>query len=134
MLLRLILHLGGDGTVCGVIAMNDTGSEILTIFDVDLPFLGNLQGYAGWDGLVAISGAGGIVGVFPKLSVQVQLVGDDNLLWSDWVFEDAIVRPAGPGIPRLSGYGIREALYFATGPGNHVLAASTTKGGLATLL
>src|SRR4051794_15201614 len=119
MLLRLIPHLGGDGTVCGIIAMNDTGSEILTMFDVDLPFLGNTQGYAGWGMPIAISGAGGIVGFFPRLSVEVQLVGDDNLPWSDWISEEAIVRPVAPGIHRLSGYGIREAFYFATGSGNH---------------
>jgi hypothetical protein len=114
--------------------MNDTGFDILTIFDVDILFLGNFQDYVGWAGFVTIGGAGGIVGVFPKLSVQVRLVGDDDLPWSDWILEEAIVRPAGPGIPRLSGYGIREALYLATGLGNHILAASTTKGGLTLLL
>ncbi|KAI9766914.1 MAG: hypothetical protein M1840_006211 [Geoglossum simile] len=129
MLLRLIPDLGGDGTVHGIIAMNDTGSDILTIFDADVPFLGNFQGYAGWDGIVTVGGAGGIVGVFPKLRVQVQLVGDDNLPWSDWINGEAIIRPVGPGIPRLSGYRIREGLYFATGPGNHTLAVSTTKAG-----
>ncbi|KAH0547707.1 hypothetical protein FGG08_000196 [Glutinoglossum americanum] len=134
MLLRLIPHLGGDGTVYGIIAMNDTGSDISTIFDVNMPYLGNSRGYAGWAGFATISGAGGMVGVFPKINVQVRLVGDDNLPWSDWILEEAVVRPAGPGIPQLSGYGIREVLYLATGPGNHVLAVSATKGGLASLL
>jgi hypothetical protein len=62
------------------------------------------------------------------------MVDDNNLPWSDWILEDAIVRPMALGVPRLSGSGIREALYFGTGPGNHVLAASTTKGGLTVLL
>jgi hypothetical protein len=134
MLLRLIPELGGDGTVWGIIAMNDTGSDTLTIFDVEMPHLGVYQGYAGWPGPVVIVGAGGVVGTFPSIAVQVQLVKDDNTPWSDWIDEDAIVRPVVPGVPRLSGSGIREALYLATGPGNHVLAASTTKGGLASLL
>ena len=134
MLLRLIPHLGGDGTVYGIIAMNDTGSDILTIFDVDMPYLGNSQGYAGWVGPVMISGAGGVVGVYPKINVQVQLVRDDNSPWSDWIAEEAIVRPVGPGIPRLSGFGIREVLYLATGPGTNTLAVSATKGGLITML
>ena len=46
MLLRLIPELGGDGTVCGIIAMNDTGSDVLSLFTTDLPYLrGNIQGY-----------------------------------------------------------------------------------------
>jgi|SRR5579862_1772995 len=134
MLLRLTPGLGGDGTIWGVIAMNDTGSDVLTIFDVDMQHLGIYQGYAGWLGPVVIVGAGGVVGIFPTIRVQVQLVRDDNTPWSDWITEDAIVRPVVPGVPRLSGSGIREALYLATGPGNHVLAVSTTKGGLTSLL
>ncbi|KAI9763427.1 MAG: hypothetical protein M1840_000508 [Geoglossum simile] len=128
MLLRLIPDLGGDGTVHGIIAMNDTGSDVLTIFDADIPLLGNSDGYAGWVGPVAISDASGAVGFFPKIRVEVQMVDDNNLPWSDWILEDAIVRPVTVGVPRLSGYGIREALYFGTGPGNHVPAASATKG------
>jgi hypothetical protein len=48
MLLRLKPDQGGDGTVHGIGAMNDTGSEILSLFDTDMPYLGgNLQGYSG---------------------------------------------------------------------------------------
>jgi len=36
MLLRLTPALGGDGIVFGIIAMNDTGSDILTLFRSDL--------------------------------------------------------------------------------------------------
>jgi hypothetical protein len=43
MLLGLIPGLGGDGTRYGVIAMNDTGSDVLTIFDVEMPLLGIYQ-------------------------------------------------------------------------------------------
>jgi hypothetical protein len=73
--------------------MNDTGSDVLTIFDVDMPFLGNYQGYNGWVGPIVIEGAGGIVGIFQKIHVQVQMVRDDNSPWSDWILEVAIVRP-----------------------------------------
>jgi hypothetical protein len=45
MLLRLMPQFGGDGTVHGIIAMNDTGSDALTLFDTDLPLLGNIQAY-----------------------------------------------------------------------------------------
>ncbi|KAI9864845.1 MAG: hypothetical protein M1813_002615 [Trichoglossum hirsutum] len=83
MLLRLTPGLGGDGTVWGVIAMNDTGSDVLTIFDVDMQHLGIYQGYAGWLGPVVIVGASGVVGIYPTIRVQVQLVRDDDTPWSD---------------------------------------------------
>ncbi|KAI9769494.1 MAG: hypothetical protein M1840_003971 [Geoglossum simile] len=76
MLLRLIPELGGDGTVCGIIAMNDTGSDLLNIFDAEMQHLGIYQGYAGWLGPVAIVGISGVAGIYPKIRVQVQLVRD----------------------------------------------------------
>ena len=66
--------------------------------------------------------------------MQVQLVRDDDSPWSDWINEYAVVKPASRGVPRLSGQGIREALYMGTAPGNHVLAVATTKGGMTSLL
>jgi len=48
MLLRLIPGFGGDGTVHGIIVLNDTGSDILTLDTTDLQQLGNIQGYLGW--------------------------------------------------------------------------------------
>jgi len=45
MLLKLTPALGGDGTVCGIITMNDTGSDFLMLVATDLPLLGNIQGY-----------------------------------------------------------------------------------------
>jgi hypothetical protein len=36
MLLRLTPGHGGDGTVYGIIAINDTGSDMLTLFNTDL--------------------------------------------------------------------------------------------------
>jgi hypothetical protein len=133
MLLRLIPDQGGDGTVHGIIAMNDTGSDILSLFDTDMPYLGNLQGYGGWIGNVAINYANGTTNVYPKLLVEVQLVRNDNSPWSDWIVEEAIVQPMRPGVMRLSGVGIRDALYIGTAPGNHFLAVAVTKGGLNSL-
>jgi hypothetical protein len=134
MLVRLTPDLGGDGTVHGIIAMSDTGSDVLTIFNTDIPLLGNSHGYAGWGTVAAIGDANGVLNLFPRISVEVRMVDDNNVPWSDWIPEDAIVRPVAPGVPRLSGRGIRETLYFGTAPGNHTLAASTTKGGLTVLL
>ena len=135
MLLRLIPELGGDGTVCGIIAMNDTGSDVLSLFTTDLPYLGgNIQGYLGWLGMTRVRDANGVVTPFRRIMVQVKLVKDDNSPWSDWIAEDAMVRQPGLGILRLSGGGVRRALYIGTAPGNHLLAISATRGGLPPLL
>jgi hypothetical protein len=69
MLLRLTPALGGNGTVCGIIAMNDTGSNILSLFTTDFPHLGNIQGYNGWHGQTRIMDAnGGITNYLSKNS------------------------------------------------------------------
>jgi hypothetical protein len=109
MLLRLTPGLGGDGTIIGIIAMNDTGSDILTLFNTDLLALGNTQGHHGWLGRTGIMDATGTITFFPRILVQVQLVRDDDTPWSDWIAEDAIVKQHGA--PRLSGIGIRHVLY-----------------------
>lgn len=134
MLLRLIPELGGDRTIHGIIALNDTGSNILTLFDDDFPFLGNTAGYSGWLQPVRIVDANGNRPLFRRLNVQVRMVRDDNTPWGDWMEETAIVRVQGPNVPRLSGPGIRAHLYFATAPGNHTVAVASTKGGLVSLL
>jgi hypothetical protein len=114
--------------------MNDTGSDILSLFDTDLQYLGNHQQYAGWLGHVAICYANGAIGIHRKIRVQVQLVKNNNSPWSDWIEEHAIVQPQRPGLTRLSGVKIRGALYIVgTAPDNHSLAVATTKSGLNSL-
>src|SRR5580700_6139265 len=102
-------HRGGDGTVHRIIAMNDTGSDILSLFHSDLQCLGDTQGYTGWRGVVQILCANGTISLYPKIKVEVQLVKYDNTPWTDWFQEVAIVQPDSPGLSRLSGYGIRNA-------------------------
>ena len=133
MLLRLTPLFGGNGTTHGIIAMNDTGSDVLTLFNADLLQLGNTQGYAGWHAPQGIRDANGTITVFPTILVQVRLVRDNNTPWGNWIDELAIVKQSGPGIPRLSGVGIRKVLYIGTRPGNHLLAVSATKYGLISL-
>ena len=134
MLLRLIPALGGDGTTYGITVMNDTGSDMLTLVTTDFQLLGNTQGYSGWLLSTGVTDASGNTTVFPTILVEVQLVRNNGTLWGNWIPERAIVRQAVPNLPRLSGVGIRRVLYIGTAPGNHLLAASTTKGGLASLL
>lgn len=133
MLVRLIPALGGDGTTHGIIAMNDTGSDMLTLYTSDFMYLGNFNLYAGWQVLVGVTDANGMVRYFQSILVQVLLVGNGDIPWrSNWIEEDAIIRQ--DNVPRLSGAGIRQHLYFGTAPGNHYLAVATTKGGLSSLL
>ena len=40
MQVRLCLGWGGDGTIQGINVLNDTGSDLLTLFYADLPYLG----------------------------------------------------------------------------------------------
>jgi hypothetical protein len=134
MLVRLMPIHGGDGTVHRITVINDTGSNILTLFTTDLQQLGNIQGYNGWRRSTRTTDANGTVTVYRTILVQVQLLRDDNTTWGNWITERAIVKQPSPGVPRLSGVGIRRALYIGTGPGNHLLSVSATKGGSASLL
>jgi len=114
--------------------MNNTGSNRLTLFHSDLPYLGNIQEYTGWLGPIAVQCANGTIDLYSGILVEVMLVRDDNTPWSNWCEEYAIVKPNAPGLLRLSGCGIRKVFYLGTSPGNHSLAVATTKGGLASLL
>jgi hypothetical protein len=52
--LRLVPEYGGDGTSHGITALNDTGSNILTVFDIDFLYLGAYQFYSGWYSLTEV--------------------------------------------------------------------------------
>jgi hypothetical protein len=134
MLLRLTPHLGGDGTIYRITVMNDTGSDILTLFANDVLQLGNTQGYAGHHGVVSVRDASGVIHTIPQILVQVQLVRNDGTPWGNWINERALIRQSSAGVPRLSGVGIRCVLYIGTGPINRLLAVAATKGGLGSLL
>ena len=134
MLVRLTPQRGGDGTIYPITTINDTGSSNMMLFDTDIALLGNSEDYDDWIGNVTVRDASGGKHTYQRLRVQVQLARDDNSPWSDWIKEHAVVKPASRGVPRLSGRGIRKALYMGTAPGNHVLAVATTKGGMTSLL
>ena len=114
--------------------MNDTGSDILTLFTTDLLALGNTQGYQGWHGVTGVMHATGTITIFPRILVQVQLVRDDNIPWSDRINEYAIVKEPAINVVRLLGVRIRHTLDIGTAPGNDILAISASKGGLTSLL
>jgi hypothetical protein len=135
MLLRLIPVLGAVAPPIGIAVMNDTGSDIMTLFTTDLPYFGpNIQGYHGWLQPTYTMDANGVVSVWPTILVQVCMARDDYTAWGNWIDEIAIVKPVAPNLPRLSGNGIRNELYFGTAPNNLRVAISKTKSGLTSLL
>jgi len=115
MQIRLTPVLGGDGTIQTTTAMNDTGSDALTIFASELPSLGNISTYNGWQLSVPVLTADGSVATLPQLYLQVRLIRLDNTPWSNWIDEVAVVRPDVPGVARLTGIGIRESFFFCHG-------------------
>jgi hypothetical protein len=78
---------GGDGTVHRMTVINDTGSNILTLFTIDLQQLGNIQGYNGRRRSTRTTDANRTVTVYRTILVQVQLVRDDNTTWGNWITE-----------------------------------------------
>ena len=129
---RLCPELGGDGTRHGINVLNDTGSEILMIFNT---ILGNYGQYTGWLGHVFIGGCSGVVEMLFSLQVDIRLVRPDSLVpWGNWLREEAIIRHPARGVARLSGSLMRGHLFFGTRPGNYEVAVSDTKGGLNAII
>jgi hypothetical protein len=134
MRVRLTPQQGGDGTVHRIIVINDTGASRLSLYNTDMQHLGNSQGYTGWQGYATVRNASGTTNRYRRLLVQIQLVRDDDSPWTDWIDEEALIKPVAPGVPRLSGNTFRDVMYVGTAPGNHVLAVAATKGGMTSLL
>lgn len=115
---RLCPELGGDGTRHGINVLNDTGSDVLTIFNTDLTSLGNYEQYAGWLGYVFIGGCNGNVEMLLSLMVDIRLVRPGSLVpGGNWLSEEAILRQPAPGVARLSGSLMRERFIFWNPPG-----------------
>lgn len=132
---RLCLGWGGDGTIQRIVALNDTGSDLLTLFYADLPYLGNYHQYEGWQQDVEVGTAGGRVETLLALLVEVRLVRPVTLTaWGDWIEELAVLRELVPGVERLSGGGDKGSFFFGTRPGNLQVAVSSTKGGLNAII
>lgn len=113
MQVRLCLGWGGDGTTHAINVLNDTGSDLLTLFYEDLPYLGKNQQYEGWQQEVDVQTAGGNVERLLTLLVEVRLLRPVTLIaWGDWVEELAVLRERVPGMDRLSGVRMRSHFFF----------------------
>lgn len=126
---RLCPELGGDGTRHGISVLNDTGSDVLTIFNTDLMRLGNYEQYTGLLGYVYIGSCNGDIEMLLSLLVDIRLFRPSSLVpWGNWLSEEAIIRRPAPGVARLSGSWMRDRLFFGTRPGNYQVAVSDTQG------
>ncbi len=132
---RLCPNLGRDGTRQGIQVLNDTGSNLLTLFYTDLAGMGPYQQYWGWLGNLDGVGCGGQIETLQSLDVEIRLVRPDTFLpWGNWLREKAVLRMLAPEVSRLSGALMRQHLFFGTPPGNHHGAVGDTKGGMNAVI
>ena len=115
--------------------MNDTGSNILTIFLTDLAALRYDKGtYLGNLGTLSIAMAGGVI-FREKIVIEMQIIKADGTAITPWFRESEVVTPLQPGMQhRLSGNAMRDHLYFATAPGNASLFVAEKENGITTQL
>jgi hypothetical protein len=118
--------------------MNDTGSNVQTIFPTDLAALQyNQLTYQGHFGMFPIGTANGVA-FRSKIIIEMQIVKADGTIVTPWFREDAVITPLQQGIQhRLSGNAMRNHLYFATAPGNPGnanLFVAVKKNGITTQL
>lgn len=133
--IRLHQDKGGDGTIHRISVVHDTGSTVMAILETDRDQLGNMQNYTGVLGNARVGNSSGVIEDFPHIWIQFRLLNEQQQpITERWFTESALVRPARPRVPRLSGSLIRNYFLFATPLGNDFVAVSTSKTGLASLL
>ncbi|KAI9740414.1 MAG: hypothetical protein M1834_004994 [Cirrosporium novae-zelandiae] len=90
-----------------------------TMFETDLAAVGIFPMYSGWMLPFEIDTANGSVWR-DRILVEIQIVTATGDTLTPWFFEECAVIPTVPGTVqgRLSGFKMRNYLYFATAPGN----------------
>ena len=69
------------------------------------------------------------------IDIEMQVIKVDGTAVTGWFYERAVITPPMVGVQyRLSGYAIRNYLYFATAPGNATLYVAAKKNGIITQL
>jgi hypothetical protein len=115
--------------------MNDTGSNVLTIFTTDLTALRYDQyTYQGRLGTYPVGTANGVT-LRERIVIEIQITRANGTAITPWFRENAVITPLQPGIQdRLSGNAMRNHLYFATAPGNANLFVAEKKNGIVSQL
>ncbi|KAJ5957676.1 hypothetical protein N7501_011955 [Penicillium viridicatum] len=130
--IRIPPQYGGDANLSRYILIcNDTGSNVLTIFDSDLRALNfSMARY-----LRAIRGSVQVNtanrwALQTLMFVEMQIVTSTFVPLTPWFEESAIVKADTPGDRRLLGAAMRNYLFFATAPGNAHLYVAQKKAGI----
>ena len=129
--------LGGSRDSTLGLMCNDTGSNVLTIYPMELILMGIPENYRGWGGTVQIKTANGVV-ARRKITIAIRILSGTNPTEpiTEWILEEAIVALSDDDsvYDRLSGGLMRRSLYFATAPGNAHLYVSQNKTGITQRL
>ena len=131
--MRLTLVEGGSGQWFYIRMMNDTGSDIMTMFDTDFAQLGDLTFYFPLYDRRQINNANEFIEFLYTIDLEVQLVRESGEPWSEIFLERALIRQPF-GVHRLSGLGLRHNFFIGTGPGFDRLSMANTKGGMSSML
>ncbi|KAF3920927.1 hypothetical protein ABW21_db0209422 [Orbilia brochopaga] len=116
--------------------LNDSGSSMLTLTASDRAILNIPNEYVALYPVTGARTANGLIQV-QRVAVECRLF---DAAWNrpigDWFPEDACYLDAQPGLPRLSGWGVRRHFYIATAPTRFNFRAyvALTKGSLVRAL
>ena len=121
---------GGGGRILFGSMINDTGSNVLTLYPSEVRAMALPQNYTGWGEIVSIMTANGIIRR-RKIIIQIRILSSDpyQTPLSDWINEEAIVTldDGAMQFDRLSGGLMRSKLFFATAPGSDKLYVANNK-------
>jgi hypothetical protein len=132
MMVRAIPLQGGSGTEYAVSVLNDTGSNLLNVWDNHAASMGiDKPTYTQYRAPVAVDTAAGTT-YRTKTKVQICVMDLTQVPLSDWFEEDCVVVPQTS--PLLSGQNMRNELYFATAKGNRELFVGKTKNSIVMAL
>ena len=114
--------------------MNDTGSNVQTIFITDLTALRYDQHtYQGRLGTYPVGTANGVI-LRERIVIEMQITRANGTAITPWFRENAVITLQLGIQDRLSGNAMRNHLFFATAPGNANLFVAQKKSGIVTQL
>lgn len=98
---------------------NDTGSNLLTVFDTDLWSLGSSETtYWAIEAPSAVRLAAGHTVMMRCMPVEIRLLDRNGFPMTPWFEERGVLVEYKPGSIRLSGLSMRNELYFVTNRSN----------------
>lgn len=120
------------GFFLAVRALNDTGSDVMTLFY-------NEASYLGWQAAlfppyqIQVSSADGVT-LRESISVLARVYDDNGFALTDWFEEQVVLRNYTGVEVRLSGASVRDQLYIGTAPRLQNLYVARTKTQLFKVL